>query len=267
MKIGGSGVVPIIYKSRIGRQELRWLNRWGKKILILNEGMRQEAIDHGISAHKLIWMPNPVDTKEFSPARVDEQLQLRSRFGIPQATPLVMYSGRLAPEKALPTLLDAFALVVKQVPNALLVLVGDGTMRLALVERSAQLGLTERNIRFTGRVDPQEVCLWLKIATVFVLVSPSEGFSCALEEAMSAGLPSVVSDISANRQLVENDSHGIFVPVGDTERIGSAIACLLRDSNLRERIGGAAREHIILNYSMSNIADRYEALFRETLGQ
>jgi glycosyltransferase involved in cell wall biosynthesis len=265
MKMAGSGTAPKIYASRIGRQELRWLNRWAKKILILNEGMSQEAVDHGISPDKLAWMPNPVDTNEFSPAAPDEQCQLRSRFGIPDTAPVVMYSGRLAPEKALPTMLDAFAALLKQIPNALLVLVGDGAIRLSLVEQAHQLRLSERNIRFTGRVDPHEVCLWLKIATVFVLVSPAEGFSCALEEAMSTGLPSVVSDIPANRQLIENGVRGILVPVGDSERIAAAIAQLLQDSQLRQRMGEAARAHIMENYSTKHIVARYEDLFQEVL--
>jgi glycosyltransferase involved in cell wall biosynthesis len=265
MKIAGSGVVPQVYSSRIGRQELRWLSRWAKTILILNEDMRQEAIDHGISPHKLVWMPNPVDTKEFSPATKDEQHELRTTLGIPETALVVLYSGRLAPEKALPTLLSAFALVLKDVPDALLVLVGDGAVRLALIEQAKQLGLSEETIRFTGRVDPQSVCLWLKIATVFALVSPSEGFPCALEEAMSAGIPSVVSDIPANRQLVKNGLHGILTPVGDIEKIAESIVRLLQDAPLRRRMGEAAREHIAANYSTSHIVDRYEVLFREIL--
>lgn len=267
MKIAGSGVVSEMYKSRAGRQELRWLNRWAQKILILNEGMRQEAIDHGISREQLLWMPNPVDTSEFSPATNDEQSQLRAQFGIPQATPVVLYTGRLAPEKALPTLLRAFALVNKVIPDALLVLVGDGAVRGALVAQAKQLGFGEGNIRFTGRVDPQDVCLWLKIASVFALVSPSEGFPCALEEAMSTGIASVVTDIPANRQLVENGLHGILTPVGDAEEIAASIVRLLQDPALRQRMGEAARKNIMGNYSTMHIVDRYEALFREILAQ
>lgn len=265
MKIAGSGVVPIMYSSRTGRQELRWMSRWAKRILILNEGMRKEAIDYGISPDQIVWMPNPVDTTEFSPATEDGQRELRARFGISQSALVVLYSGRLAPEKALPTLLDAFALVVKDIPDAMLILVGDGVLRLALVEQARRLGLYENHIRFTGRVNPEEVCDWLKIATVFTLVSPSEGFPCALEEAMSTGLPSVVSDIPANRQLVENGLHGILVAVGDTQKIAESVVRLLQDASLRRRMGEAAREHIMDNYSTNHIVNRYEALFREIL--
>jgi len=178
-----------------------------------------------------------------------------------------MYSGRLAPEKGLGSLLEAFALVVSRAAGALLVLVGDGPIRDSLAEKAKQLGLTENQIRFAGRVDPKEVCQWLKIAKVFALVSPAEGFSCALAEAMSTGVASVVSDIPANRQLVENGLQGLLVPVGDSERIASAIVRLLEDPSLRQRMGEMAREHIVENYSTDPIVRRYEALFREALTQ
>src|SRR5215469_8290155 len=93
MKISGSGEVPRIYKSKIGQQELVWLNRWAKRVLVLNEGMRQEAIDHGISENKLEWMPNPVDTMEFSSATQDQQRRLCRAFGISESAQVVMYSG------------------------------------------------------------------------------------------------------------------------------------------------------------------------------
>ncbi|MGB2635574.1 MAG: glycosyltransferase family 4 protein [Candidatus Acidiferrum sp.] len=262
MKIAGSGEVPRMSKSRIGRQELAWLKRWAKKILILNEGMRQEAIDYGVSPEQLLLMPNPVDTNEFSPASREEEQQLRDRFEIPQTAPVVMYSGRLAPEKGLPTLLDAFAQVRRTVPDAILVLVGDGSARPALAEQAKQLGLSERNVRFTGRVNPQDVSQWLKIATLFTLVSPSEGFPCALEEAMSTGLASVATDIPGNRQLVTNGVHSILTAVGDTRKIADSIVLLLHDPVLRRHLSQAAREHILEHYSTERVVNLYEDVFK-----
>ena len=67
---------------------------------------------------------------------------------------------------------------------------------------------------------------------------------------MSTGLPSVVSDIPANRQLVENGSHGILIPVGDTEKIAERLLyAFSKTLALRRRMGEAAREHIMGNYS------------------
>jgi glycosyltransferase involved in cell wall biosynthesis len=261
MKIAGSGEVLRMSQSRIGRLELRWLVRWATRILILNEGMRQEAIDHGIPPHLLLLMPNPVDPNEFSRPSPNEETVLRERYRIPQAAPVVMYCGRLAPEKGLQTLLNAFAIVLNATPDAILVLVGEGPLRVALTEQATQLGLSEQNIRFTGRVDPGDVSQWLKIATLFTLVSPSEGFPCALEEAMSTGIASVVTDIPGNRQLVEDGVHSILTPVGDAKKTADSISLLLRDNVLRGRMGLAARAQILEHCATNRVVDLYEEVF------
>ena len=263
MKIGGSGVIPLMTRSPSGRLELRWLRKWAHRVMILNEGMREEALREGFAPDQLLWMPNPVDTGEFAPCDDQERLRLRERFGIPPEAPVVLYCGRLAPEKALPSLIAAFALVARRKPEAMLLLVGDGPLRAAMARQAAALGLG--NVRFAGRVDPAEVRSWLRIADVFTLVSPSEGFPCALAEAMSVGLPAVVSDIPANRQLVDDGQHGLLATVGDEGAIAAAILRLLEDAGLRASMGQAARGRILDNYSTGKVADRYETLFRETL--
>jgi glycosyltransferase involved in cell wall biosynthesis len=265
MKIAGSGEVPRMSKSRAGRLELHMLRRWPRRVMILNEGMRQEAMAHGFTPQQLLWMPNPVDTDEFAPGSESAKRELRERFQISLTSPVVFYCGRLAPEKALASLLDAFSLVTQKLPGAFLVLVGDGPLRGDLEKQADDLGLTGKSVRFAGRVNPDEVCSWLKVADVFALVSFSEGFPCSLIEAMSAGLPSVVSEIPANQQLINTGEQGILIHPGDSKAIADALLRLLEHSELRIRMGQAARRTILENYSTNLIADRYEDLFRQTL--
>jgi glycosyltransferase involved in cell wall biosynthesis len=267
MKVGGSGVIPMMAGSAAGRLELRWLRQWAARIMILNEGMREEALREGFPAAQLCWMPNPVDTEKFAPCDPAARLERRGRFGIPATAPIAVYCGRLAPEKALPSLMDAFALVVKKIPEAVLVLVGDGPLRAPLTEQAARLQIPAKNLRFAGRVAPEDVPAWLQAADVFTLVSPSEGFPCALAEAMSAGLASVVSDIPGNRQLIESGVHGLLAPVGDSAAIAAAVARIFEDAPLRARMAEASRNRVLENYSTSKIADRYEALFQEALNR
>lgn len=265
MKVGGSGVIPLMTRSAAGRLELRWLRQWASRIMILNDGMREEALHEGFPPEQLCWMPNPVDTEKFAPCDAASRLERRARFGISPAALVVLYCGRLAPEKGLPSLLDAFALVVRRIPEAVLVLVGDGPLRAPLAEQAARLQIPEKNVRFAGRVAPQDVPGWLQVADVFTLVSPSEGFPCALAEAMSAGLASVVSDIPGNRQLIDSGKHGLLVLVGDSQSIADDIVRILEDAPMRAHMAEEARRRVQENYSTSKIADRYEALFQETL--
>ena len=266
MKVGGSGVITLLTGSLAGRLELRWLRRWAYRVMILNDGMRAEALRAGFDPARLHWMPNPVDTGEFSPCGDAVRQTLRGRFGIPPSARVVLFCGRLAPEKALPSLLEAFAQVVTRVPEAMLLLVGDGPLRAALAGRAAELAISERVV-FAGRVEPDEVRLWMQLADVFTLVSLNEGFPLALSEAMSVGLPSVVSDIPANRQLIEHGTHGLLAPPEDPAEIAASLITLLDDPALRARMGQTARQRVLENYSTDKIVDRYESLFHAAIAE
>jgi len=266
MKFGGSGVIPMMRRSRAGRVELGWLRRWAARLLVLNEGMLREAVEDGFPRGQMLWMPNPVDTRQFRPGEAEEIAGLRAGFGIPPEALVAVYVGRLSREKGLPSLLRGFALAAREAPRAMLLLVGDGPLRSELETLAARLDLAPSRVRFSGRVDASEVPLWLRASDVFTLMSPSEGFSCALSEAMSAGLPSVVSQIPANVQLIEDQVHGLLVPVGDDSAMAAALARLFQDPALRQRMGQAARRRIAENYSTAQVADRYEALFAEICG-
>jgi glycosyltransferase involved in cell wall biosynthesis len=265
MKISSSIIIPRLSKSISGSLELRWLRKWARRVMILNDEVRQQAIDRGFSPKQLVWMPNPVDTNEFSPVSPAERTRLRFKLGVPFSAPVILYCGRLADVKALPSLLNALALVIQQFPDAILILLGDGPSRTELMEQAKRLQLAEKNIRFMGRIDPTEIPDWSRIADVFALVSLSEGFSCALAEAMSTGLACVVSDIPANRQLIKPGEQGLLTPVGDSVAIAAAILELLRDTDLRERMGQASRQTILDNYSIELVVNRYESLILQAV--
>ena len=259
MKISGSGLIGAMLGTFTGRLELRWLGKWARRVMILNTGMAAEAAAAGLRPELLLWMPNPVDTSEFAPCSPAERAELRSRFDIPADAPVVLYVGRLAPEKELGSLLDGFAAARDRFPGALLVLVGDGPDRAMLESHAGP------HVRFTGRVGIPEVCQWLRASDVFALVSSNEGFPCSLTEAMSAGLPSVVSDIPANLQLIDDGVHGLHAALKDGGSIADALSRLFSDPPLRARMGEAARRRVIDNYSTGKVLDRYEALFAEAL--
>ena len=120
-------------------------------------------------------------------------------------------------------------------------------------------------MRFLGRLNEAQVRDWMKIADAFTLVSSQEGFPVSLVEAMAMQLPSVVSGIPANTQLIEPGRHGLLAPVGDPAAIASALEQLWKDPALRARMGEEARRRVVENYSTAQVIDRYEALFTEVL--
>jgi glycosyltransferase involved in cell wall biosynthesis len=264
MKFSGSSLIAALRRSWLGRLELRWLQKWARRVMILNPGMEGEAAAAGFEPRHLLWMPNPVDTAEFAPCSPEQRRGLRLQLSIPPQAPAVIFVGRLAPEKELSCLLAAFASVVQSMPQAVLILVGDGPCRQELEAQACHLGLSA-SLRFTGRQSVDQVRRWLQASDVFALVSSNEGFPCSLLEAMSVGCASVVSDIPANAQLIDHCAHGLRVPLGGRTKIAEALLRLLGDPELRDAMGRAARQRVIDNYSVDKVLDRYEELFYEAL--
>jgi glycosyltransferase involved in cell wall biosynthesis len=207
-------------------------------------------------------MPNPVDAGEFAPCEPARRAELRARLGIPEDALAVVYAGRLAPEKELASLVRAFAVVARETPAARLVLIGDGPLREKLEALAAMLDAGGK-VRFTGRQPADEVRAWLQASDAFALVSSNEGFPCSLLEAMSVGLPSVVSAIHANVQLIDDGVHGLHAPLRDESAIAAALTRLLQSEPERARMGAAARARVLENYSTEKVVARYEALFEE----
>jgi glycosyltransferase involved in cell wall biosynthesis len=262
MKFSCSSFVVGLGDSFLGRLELSFLRRWAKRILILNPGMVEEALQVGFDKARIGWMPNPVDTELFSPCTPEERIRLRQQLGLGQDTPVAVFTGRLEEQKKLPWMIGAFALVVREIPDAVLALVGGGTLREELGQLVSSLGL-ERNVIFTGRLDGAGLLKWLQAGDVFVLISAIEGLPCSLIEAMSAGLPSVLSNIPAHTQLVDHEKSGLITELGNRQSIADGLVRLLGNPEARRAMGAAARKRIVGTFSTSNVVDCYETLLAE----
>jgi len=266
MKFSGSNEIRRLKNSWVGRIQLRFVDRWAAAIMVLNPGMIAEAAECGLRASKLLWMPNPVDLSEFCPPPRDVRAALRAKLGIPEESEVVLFVGRLAPEKELASMVRGFAGISAVRPRAVLLLVGDGPCREELQGIARELG-NEGRVRFTGAVPSSAVHEWVQIADVFALVSSLEGLPVSLIEAMATGLPVVVSDIPANRQLVDAGVEGVVVKTRDADAIGMAFGSLLGDGETRRRMGTAARLRIGESFSTDRVVELYEALFAKILEQ
>jgi len=260
MKFSCSSFVIGMRDSWIGRLELFFLRRWASSILILNPGMVEEALEVGLDRARIGWMPNPVDTDFFCPCIPEQRIQHRRELNVSPDAPVAVFVGRLDHQKKLPWLLGSFARVVKQRPDSVLALVGDGPLRDEVARLVSSLNL-DRNVIFTGRLDRTGVLKWLQAGDVFTLVSAIEGLPCSLIEAMSAGLPAVVSNIPAHTQLVESETQGVVTELGDEESTAQGFLRLFDDPAARGRMGAAARSRMQEQFATSKVVDRYEALF------
>jgi len=205
-----------------------------ERVIAVSPQCKQKLIDLGISGEKITIIPNGVDLKLFDSIRVGK---------IPDQ---VLYVGRLVDFKHVDWLIEAFAQVLKEVPDAKLKIVGGGPERDNLEELVTKLGLRE-HITFTGLTPTYEaVTRYYKESEVFVLPSTVEGEAIVLKEAMAAGLPVIAMNVpgSGVLSLVRDGENGFLLEPGRPELIAEKVIQLLRDEKLRGRMGEAGRKFI-----------------------
>ncbi len=165
-----------------------------------------------------------------------------SRYGVEgapkEATPLVVYLGRLRKYKGVQLLLEALPRLWPSVPEARVVIVGDGPFRGEL-ERQAQ-ALDRSRVTFTGAIPGTEKVRWLQRAWVTVNPSPKEGWGLTVIEANACGTPSVSSRSPGLRESVRDGETGLLVPHGDPAALAEGVRRVLTDRPLRERLSAAA---------------------------
>lgn len=202
----------------------------GADVVTANTRGALEAMRSYVDAEKLVYLPNPLFLPEASNHGTGRQLS---------SEPSILIVGRLHHQKAHDVLLDAFARLPSDLTPWRLSIVGQGDREGELREQAAALGIADR-VDWHGQVsDP---FAFYRSAKIFTLASRHEGTPNALLEAMSCGMPVIVSDSSPGPlELVEHDVSGLVVPVDDAEPLASAIDRLARDPGLRERLGEEGR--------------------------
>jgi glycosyltransferase involved in cell wall biosynthesis len=175
-----------------------------------------------------------------------------------QASPRAVFLGRLAGEKGLDVLIDAWPRVREWYPSATLSLVGEGPMREALASRRDALGLRDA-IAMPGATDDTDAAL--RGADLFVLPSREEGMSIALLEAMALGVPLVASAIPGNRRLVSDFKTGRLAPVDDPEGLARAIIDQWEHLDRAIHMGRAARSLVQRHHSVDAVARSHLELF------
>ena len=166
----------------------------------------------------------------------------RARSGIDARRPLVTYIGRVAHEKNIGFLLQMFCEVLKSVPEALLVIAGEGPARAALRAQIATLGLGA-HVQFAGYLERDSALLdCYAAASVFVFASRTETQGLVLLEAMAQGAPVVSTAELGTRSILKPDSGAIVVPE-NVEEFSDAVVRVLNTSALRERLSEQARSY------------------------
>ena len=179
----------------------------------------------------------------------------------PVASQRVLYSGRINVRKGTFDLLEAFARVASEFPDATLICAGDGEGE-QLLARATALGLQHR-VSCPGWISASEMSSELSRASLFALPSHAEGVPMALLEAMARGLPVITTPVGGIPEVVQNGRNGILVTPQDVDAIAQALRTLLGSASERGRLGTAARETIEQNFALPVTLDRLAAIYHE----
>lgn len=203
----------------------------------------------GIPAERILLLPNAVDTARFTACAKHEK-----------KTTHFLFIGRVVAEKDVDHLLDAFARIAPEFPQAKLTIVGAGPLLKSLKKRAAEAGIASA-VTFPGHRDV--ITEFLRDATIGVLPSRIEGLSNTLLEYMASGLPVVATRISGNEDFIVNDVNGWLYEPGDREALTE---CLRKAAGLlperREAMGQRARDTVLRRADIDHVLARLLAFYR-----
>lgn len=208
----------------------------------------------GVPSDKIHFAAFAVDNDAFAlgSSKLEVRNSERERMDIADDAIVAVFASKLVHRKRATDLLAAFASLVERFPDAVLIVAGSGEDERALRELAAPL---EARVRFVGFRNQSELPALFAASDVFVLPAADEPWGLVVNEAMAAGLPTVVSDdVGCAPDLVEGKGTGIVFPVGDIGRLAEALAELMSTPELRMRMGRAA-EKLIDDWSVKASAE------------
>jgi L-malate glycosyltransferase len=255
------GPTPALVASRRvdfhlkGHSFSRWKYRQVDCFIAASEAIRRMLVGDGVPAERTVTVHEGIDVEHAAAA---PPVNVHEAFWLPHGAPVVGNVAALVPHKGQRYLIDAAHLVVQQIPDARFVILGEGELREHL-ERQVHEHHLEKHVLLPGfRTD---VLGCIKGFDLFVMSSVTEGLGTSLLDAMACARPIVATGAGGIPEIVENGVNGLLVPVRDSQALAEAMVRMLKDADLRQRMGdaGLARvtERFTVERMVSETADVY----------
>ena len=243
-------LMPRSYTRRRHLLQLR-----AARFICVSEFIRQQAIAKGFPAEKTLVHYTGIDVAFFNPQQMTHR------------NPVILFVGRLVPKKGCEYLIRATARVQEVMPNAELVIIGDGPLRQEL-ERQASSVL--KTFRFLGPQEPVVVKDWMNRAMIFSMPSvvadsgDAEGFGMVFAEAQAMGLPVVSFASGGIPEVVGQERTGFLVTERDCDALASKLLLLLQDNGLWNRLSHAGQENARRLFDIRKQAAALENIYEST---
>jgi glycosyltransferase involved in cell wall biosynthesis len=236
-------LVATIHSSRIrsaeDQQHLRELTPHMDRLIAVSKAIEHKLVDEQRCAAPVSLIYNGVDLDRYD--NQEACCTLPEEYGMEPGSQIVGVVARLEPEKGHPTLLEAWPKVLREVPDAYLLIVGEGSRRDALEAQARELRIAHRVV-FTGRRD--DVPAVTAALDVAVLPSYREAQGMVILEAMALSRPVVASRVGGIPEMIEDGVTGLLVPPHDAEALAAAIVRLLKNHPLADTLGRAGHDMV-----------------------
>lgn len=252
--IAGNSTTSILtLMSRKGLMFLKYFISKADRIISVSKCAAtfiENLLDNDIES---IVIPNGVNIERFHPSKNEAN------------EPTVLFVGRLVHRKGAHILVKAFSNVVKEIPEAKLIIVGEGYMKPLLQIRAKQLKL-EENIQFLGRISEEELLKTYQKSRIVVIPSLyRESFGIVALEAMATGKPIIATKVGGLPEIIRDEENGFLIPPGNHRILAEKIILLLSDEKLARRMGLIGRKIAVEKYSWNVIAERIINVYLEVI--
>ena len=266
-----AGNIPVVYtehdRAFPGKAHDRALHltagRMAAKIVVVADWIKTSLVKYEkLSPSRIEVVPNGIEGDRFR-APCDREAVRRS-LGIAPGVPVAGCVARLVEVKNHRAMLLAWRRIVDVWPEAKLVLVGEGDLRLQLELLAMKLQLTESVLFLGDRADVPEL---LAAMDFHVLSSHSEGMSLTLLEAMAAGKASVATAVGGNPEVIDHGQTGLLVPPGDVHALAAAMATFVQNPSQAHAMGSTAMKVFEKQFTLEVMIGSYERIYRQALAE
>jgi len=257
-------VVGTVHSSRVraeaDRDLIRRLTPRMDHLIAVSRAIVRKIEDEGRVGAPISLIYNGVDLARYAEQEVC--CTLHREYDIPAGSPIVGVVARLEPEKGHPTLLEAWPAVREAVPNAHLLIVGEGAERTALELHAMGLGIS-RSVTFTGRRD--DVPAVTAALDVAVLPSYREAQGLSILEAMALSRPVVASAVGGIPEMIEHGRTGLLVPPRDPEALAASLVRLLTDHPYADTLARAGHDLVYERFCVELMVRAVETIYDEAV--
>ncbi len=238
----------------------RWYSRFTHGMILVSEADQKQAVKYRLcSESKMRIINNGINFSEIKNLSTVAKAEKKAVLGVHLKKPVLGTVARLHRQKGIPFLVQAMARISKELPDAVLLIVGGGPQEEKLKSLIRDLALDEKIIFLGEREDAMEI---LSLFDIFILPSLWEGLPYVLMEAAGMAKPVVATSIDGVREMIRDGETGLLVPAEDANGLAVAVLRLVRDRGLADRLAQNLKKHITTAYGLTRMTAEVENYYK-----